>query len=101
MPGRGTHREAIIKIAPVQRTPCFPGRSRTNWGVLLACSMATAKQLRGMSEVLTKHEQDLRENAERAQERSAKLSERADRAKLSSNANTAHAKAARDRQDER
>lgn len=35
--------------------------------------MATTKQLRGMSEVLTKHEQDLRENAERAQERSAKL----------------------------
>ena len=63
--------------------------------------MATAKQLREMSEVLTKHGQDLRENAERAQERSAKLRERVDRAKLSSNANTAHAKAARDRQDER
>ena len=52
--------------------------------------MATAKQLREMSEVLTKHGQDLRENAERAQERSAKLRERADSAKLSSNANTAH-----------
>jgi hypothetical protein len=63
--------------------------------------MATLKELREMSLVLTRHGKDVRENAERARERSRKLRERAHQAKLSGDANHAHAKAARRRQDER
>ena len=63
--------------------------------------MATPKELRETSRILTKHGKDLREDAARARERSHKLRELADRAKLSGDANHAHAKAARDRQDGR
>ena len=63
--------------------------------------MATPKQLREMSRILTKYGQDLREDAERARERCRMLRDSADRAKLSGDANRAHAKAARDRQDGR
>ena len=63
--------------------------------------MATPKELRETSQILTKHGKDLREDAARARERSHKLRELADRAKLSGDANHAHAKAARDRQDGR
>ena len=55
--------------------------------------MATPKELREMSQVLTKHGQDLREDAERARDRYEELREIADRAKLSGDANHAHAKA--------
>ena len=54
-----------------------------------------------MSRILTKHGQDLREDAERALERSRKLRGSAHRAKLSGDAHHAHAKGAQDRQDGR
>jgi hypothetical protein len=63
--------------------------------------MATPKELREMSQVLTRHGKEVRDIAKRARERSRMLRERADRAKLSGDANHAHAKAARDRQDGR
>ena len=52
-------------------------------------------------EILTKHGKDVREDAKRARKRSEELREIANRAKLSGDANHAHAKAARDRQDGR
>ncbi|MGO9997043.1 MAG: hypothetical protein ACLPKW_04720 [Acetobacteraceae bacterium] len=63
--------------------------------------MATPKELHEMSRILMKHGKDLREDAARARERSHKLREIADGAKLSGDANHAHAQAARHRQDER
>jgi hypothetical protein len=63
--------------------------------------MVTPKQLRKMSQILTPRGKDVRENAKRAPERSRRLRERADRAKLSAHAKYAHAKAARNCQDER
>ena len=63
--------------------------------------MATTKELREMSRILTQHGKDVRDIAERARKRSRTAGERADRAKLSGDANHAHAKAARDRQDGR
>lgn len=63
--------------------------------------MATPNELRELSQILTKYAKDLREDAEHARERSRKLREIAGRAKLSGDANHAHAEAARHRQDER
>ena len=60
--------------------------------------MATPKELREMSQVLTRHGKEVRDIAKRARERSRMLRERADRAKLSGDARHAHAKAARSRQ---
>jgi hypothetical protein len=59
------------------------------------------RELRELSRILTKHAKDLRENAEDARERSRRLREIAGRAKLSGDTKHAHAKAARERQDER
>ena len=59
--------------------------------------MATPRELRETSRILTKHGKDVREDAKRARKRSEELREIADRAKLSGDANHAHAKAARDR----
>ena len=63
--------------------------------------MATPRELRETSQILTKHGKDVREDAKRARKRSEELREIANRAKLSGDAHHARAKAARDRQDGR
>ena len=63
--------------------------------------MAIPKGLRETSRILRKHAKDVRRDADLARERSKKLREIADRAKLSGDAKHAHAEAASRRQDER
>jgi hypothetical protein len=63
--------------------------------------MAAPEELRETSRILKKYAKDLRDDAARARERSKKLRQIADRAKLSAHANYAHAKAACHCQDER
>jgi hypothetical protein len=71
-------------------------------GHLLVCGlMATPEELRETSRILRKHAQNMRDDADRARERSNALREIAARAKLSGDARHAHAEAARRRQDER
>jgi hypothetical protein len=71
-------------------------------GHLLVCGlMATPEELRETSRILRKHAQNVRDDADRARERSNALREIAARAKLSGDARHAHAEAARRRQDER
>ena len=59
--------------------------------------MATFQQLRETSRIQRKHAQNVRDDAQRARERSNALREIASRAKLSGDAKQAHAEAARRR----
>ena len=85
----------LLPRSGIAATSCAAARS-SRWS--LAYGYGDAQ---GTAQVLIKHGQRLREDAERAVERFHKLREMADRAKLSGDDHKARAEAARSRQDKR